>query len=91
VPALEGLRNPQLAIGASRLLFPVELSTGDRLVFDGVSQCRVYRKPGSEPELIQAQGTLGTLVPGRNAVVLSFGSDALPHFRAAVSLVKHYP
>jgi len=91
VPAIEGLKNPQLATGASRLVFPVELSTGDRLVFDGASQCRVYRKVGSEPELIQAQGTLGTLVPGRNPVVLSFGSGAPPHFRAAVSLVKHYP
>ncbi len=91
VPAMEGLRNPQLTIGAKRLVFPVELWTGDRLVFDGGSHCRVYRSTDAEPELIQPQGTPLTLTPGRNAVVLSFGSDALPHFRAAVSLVKHYP
>jgi hypothetical protein len=90
VPALEGLRNPQLTIGANRLVFPVELWAGGRLVYDGVGQCRVYRKAGSEPELIQPQGAPLTLAPGRNPVVLSFGSDALPHFRAAVSLVKHY-
>ncbi len=91
VPAAEGLRNPQITVGANRLVFPVELWSGDRLVFDGGSHCRVYRRADAEPERIQVQGTPLTLAPGRNPVVLSFGSDALPNLRAAVSLIKHYP
>jgi serine-type D-Ala-D-Ala carboxypeptidase len=84
------LRNPELTIGRQHLVFPAELSTGDRLVFDG-SKCRLYRKTNSEPEWIQPQGAPATLQPGRNRVVLSFGSDLPPQFRVAVSLVKHYP
>ena len=89
-PGTLTVRNPQLAIGTQRLVFPAELSPGDRLVFDG-SKCRVHRKTGSEPEWIQPQGVPATLQPGRNRVVLSFGSDLPPEFRIAVSLVKHYP
>lgn len=90
VKSIDALRNPQLTVGAGQLTFPVELRTGDRLMFDG-RQCRVYRKAGAEPETIQAQGALGPFVPGRNPVVLTFDSKTPPNFRAAVSLVKHYP
>jgi hypothetical protein len=89
-PAARLLRNPELTIGTKRLTFPAELSTGDRLVFDG-RNCRLYRKAQSEPELIRPLGAPVTLQHGRNLVVLSFGSDPLPQFRVAVSLVKHYP
>jgi len=84
------LKTPVLTIGTTRLAFPAELTTGDRLVFDG-SRCRIYRKAGAEPERIEAQGTPATLQPGRNRAVLTFDSDPLPQFRVTVSLVKHYP
>jgi hypothetical protein len=89
VPTIAALRNPELTIGTNRLAFPTELSTGDRLVFDG-SHCRLYRKAGSEPEWIQPRGNPITLQPGRNTVVLSF-AEPLPQMRVAVSLVTHYP
>lgn len=90
VPAIEGLRDPEVTIGGTRLVFPVELQGGDRLVFDGRDNCRVYRPTEPEPQRIQPKGAMGTLQPGRNPIVLSFGADALPNFRVAVSLVKHY-
>ena len=90
VPAIAGLRNPELTIGTRRLTFPAELSTGDRLVFDG-SVCRLHRKGKTELEWIQPQGVPLALGEGRNPVVLSFNSNLLPQFRVAVSLVKHYP
>jgi hypothetical protein len=90
VPAIAGLRNPALTIGGKRLVFPVELSTGDRLVFDG-SRCRLHRKAQADLEWIQPQGGPVTLEPGRNRAVLSFDSGLLPQFRVAASLVKHYP
>ena len=89
LPAIAGLRNPVLTIGGKRLAFPAELSTGDRLVFDGV-KCRLHRRTAAELEWIQPQGGPVTLEPGRNRVVLSLGSDLLPQFRIAASLVKHY-
>ena len=89
LPAIAGLRNPVLTIGGKRLAFPAELSTGDRLVFDGV-KCRLHRKTAAELEWIQPQGGPVTLEPGRTHVVLSFDADLLPQFRVATSLVKHY-
>ena len=89
VPAIAGLRNPVLTIGGKRLVFPAELSTGDRLVFDG-GKCRLHRRAAAELEWIQPQGGPVTLEPGRNRVVLSFDADLLPQFRVAASLVKHY-
>ncbi len=90
VPAIAGLRNPVLTVGGQRLVFPAELSSGDRLVFDG-SRCRVHRRTATELEWIEPQGGPVTLQPGRNRVVLSFDTDLLPQFRVAASLVKHYP
>jgi hypothetical protein len=85
-----GLRNPQLSIGGQRLMFPAELSTGDRLVFDG-ARCRVHRKAKPELEWIEPQGTPLTLNEGYTPVTLTFAADMQPQFRVAVSLVKHYP
>jgi hypothetical protein len=89
VPALAGLRNPVLTIGDQRLAFPAELSTGDRLVFDG-GKCRLHRRTAAELEWIEPRGGPVVLQPGRQRVVLSFDSDLLPQFRVAASLVKHY-
>lgn len=89
VPAVAGLRNPELTIGGQRLMFPAELSSGDRLVFDG-SKCRLHRKSGADVEWIQPQGGPVSLEPGRHDVTLTFDRTLLPQFRVAVSLVKHY-
>lgn len=89
VPELAGLRNPTLTIGDQRLVFPAELSNGDRLVFDG-SRCRLHRRAKPDIEWIQPQGGPATLDQGRHRAELSFDADLLPHFRVAVSLVKHY-
>lgn len=56
VPTIGGLRNPEVVVGTRRLVFPVELAIGDRLVFDGRASCRLYRKAKPEPELIEPQG-----------------------------------
>jgi hypothetical protein len=84
------LPNPELTIGGHRLRFPTGLAQGDRLVFDGRT-CRVHRKDKPDLEWIQPEGAPMTLAPGRTPVAFKFGADRLPEFRAAVSLVKHYP
>ncbi len=84
------LQNLELTIGTQRLVFPANLSTGDRLVFDG-RDCRLYRKAKSEPDRFRPGGGAMMLQSGRNPVVLSFGLGLPPMSRVAVSLVKHYP
>lgn len=90
VPALGGLRNPELLVGTQRLAFHAELWAGDRLVFDGRA-CRLYRKGKPESESIRVTGGPPTLQPGRNRVQLTFAGELLPEFRVAASLVKRYP
>ncbi|OGV69646.1 MAG: hypothetical protein A3K19_00010 [Lentisphaerae bacterium RIFOXYB12_FULL_65_16] len=86
----ETMRSPQLVIGTQRLVFPVDVSAGDRIVLDGQGRCRLHRQAALEPELIQVQGAPATLKSGRTGVVFSFSTDSPPPFRAAVSLIKHY-
>jgi hypothetical protein len=88
--ARQSLRNPQLTVGGKRLLFPTELSAGDRLVFDG-TRCRVHRPGKPELEWIQPTGGPLMLSPGRTAVSFAFDAELPPEFRVGVSLVKHYP
>lgn len=92
LPTLVGqtLRHPQLTVGGKQLVFPTELSTGDRLVFDG-TRCRVHRANQPELEWIQPTGGPLTLSAGSNQVSLGFAADPLPEFRVGASLVKHYP
>ncbi len=91
LPTGAGLRDPELSVGGKRQVFPVTLSVGDRLVYDGVGAGRLYRRGKAVPEAVQPQGAPLTLVPGRNAAVFAFGAGAPAQYRATVSLVKHYP
>ena len=90
LPAVEGLRDPELTVGGKRLVFPAAMSVGDRLVYNGSGSARFYRRGKSEPEAIQPQGAAPSLTPGRNPVAFAFGAGSPPLFRATVSLVKHY-
>jgi hypothetical protein len=84
------LRDPQLNVGRQKLVFPVALSAGDRLAYDGFAGCRVYRKDKLEPEAIQPKGAPLALRQGRNDVTFAFGGVPPAEFRATVSLVKHF-
>ena len=90
LPAAAALRDPSLTVGGKRLLFPVAMSAGDRLVYAGTGAARLYRRGAAEAEAIQPQGVTLTLKGGKNTVMLAFGAGAPPPYRATVSLVKHY-
>lgn len=89
IAAGERLKHLQLAIGSQRLVLPVELAVGDRVVLEGKTG-RVYRKSGGAMETFNLAGDPLTLQGGIYPVVLSFASTLHPEFRVAVSLVKHY-
>ena len=80
----------ELTVAGRRVRFPVELSAGDRLVFKGMDDCRVYRRLGGEAEVVSPEGRVPRLAPGRNAVALALGEGAPEEFRLTVSLMKRY-
>ena len=90
LPATQAIKRPELTVAGRRLVFPVELSAGDRLVFRGVRDCRVYRKSQAEPETVRPEGAAPTLAAGVNPVTLALGPGSPEQFRMTASLVKSY-
>jgi hypothetical protein len=86
----EPLRDPVLTVAGKPIRFPVAMSAGDRLVFQGERNCRLYRKSGAiEP--VTPEGSPPRLTSGRNRIVFSAPSPRPSEFRVVVSLVKVYP
>jgi len=90
LPPPEPLRDPVLTVAGKPIRFPVALSAGDRVVFKGMDDCRLYRKSG-EMEPVKLEGAAPRLSPGRNPVVFSLPNTRPKEFRVLVSLVKVYP
>jgi hypothetical protein len=90
LPAIQVIERAELTGAGQRIVFPVELSVGDRLVFKGAEDCRLYRKLEAEPEAIRPAGAPPMLRPGLNPVTFALGPDSPAQFRIAVSLVKEY-
>jgi len=90
LPRVAGLKRPELTVGGQRLVFPVELSTGDRLVYRSLIDCHVYRSAPPGAEALRPEGTELTLKPGRNPVKFTVDPTSPKQFRATVSLVKSY-
>ena len=91
LPAPPPVRRPELTVGGGRIVFPVELSAGDRLVFKGMKDCWVQSGPKGRRQPVRPEGKPATLTPGPNRVTLGFGADSPKAFRVTVSLAKLYP
>ena len=86
---VEPLSDLELTTAGKRIRFPVGMHAGDRLVFKGMGDCRVYRVSG-ETEAVQPIGTPPQLVPGRNGIVFSIAGAVPEEFHASVALEKRY-
>jgi len=86
-PALEG---PTLTIGDRRIVFPVSLSAGDRVIYAGPDDCRLYRAGTKTATQVRPEGEPPTLKPGFNPVTFGLGPKAPRPFRLTVSLAKVY-
>jgi hypothetical protein len=86
---VEPLTDPEVTIASNGIRFPVAMHAGDRLVFKGLDDCRLYRTAG-EIEEVKPVGTSPRLVPGRNPVVFSLPGTGPDQFRVEVSLEKQY-
>ena len=86
---VEPLRNPELTISGKAIRFPVAMNAGDRLVFKGLDDCRLYRTVG-ETEEVTPSGTAPRLAAGRNEIVFGLPGVVPDEFRVGVSLEKRY-
>jgi concanavalin A-like lectin/glucanase superfamily protein len=86
---VEPLTNPELTIADKPIRFPIAMSAGDRLVFKGMDDCRLYRASG-KIEQVAPVGALPRLHAGRNRVEFGLSGKVPDEFRVAVSLEKRY-
>jgi hypothetical protein len=86
---VEPLSDPELTIAGESIRFPVAMHAGDRLVFKGPNDCRLYRATGAMEE-ITSQGTPPRLRAGQNEVVFSLSTPGPQEFRVGVALEKRY-
>ena len=91
LPRTSAISHPTLAVSGQAVTFPVQLFAGDRLAFDGMDDCRIYRTAAGQPERVRPTGTTPALKPGRNPVTLTLGPGSADEFRLLASLVKVYP
>jgi len=90
LPRTSPICNPTLTVSGQPVTFPVQLFAGDRLVFNDMDDCRLYREVAGQPETVRPTGVAPTLMPGRNSVTLTLGPDSADEFRLLASLVKNY-
>ena len=67
------LTKPTLTVSGRRLVFPISLAEGDRLLYRQGRECEVFRVGGAAPVEIESSGETPVLRPGPNRVV--FGLD----------------
>jgi hypothetical protein len=86
----EPLAEPILSVAGRRIQFPVALGEGDRLVFRGMEDCRLFR-PSGAVENVAPKGSPPRLKPGRNPILFTLRDSAPREFRVVVALDKLYP
>jgi len=89
--AAEYVRNPVLTIAGRRLVFPVSLAAGERLVYRGMDDCVLYGRDGAVKEQVSPVGTGFELHPGPNKVRFRVGPGSARQYVVRVSLTKVYP
>lgn len=90
LPPAPPIATPTLACGGARTVLPVTLGEGDRLVYRGPQDCRLYRRGSATPEAVRPEGATIRLRPGPNEVSLSFAEGTPDRFRLAVTVIKDY-
>lgn len=84
------LRHPSLSLRGTRILFPVTLAPGERLVYRGPDDCAVYGPDGVRQRSVKPRGTMPTLKPGRNAIAFGVAPGSARTFSVQVRTDKVY-
>jgi len=84
------LRKPSLAVGSRKVVFPVSLAAGERLVYQGTGDCRLYARDGTLKATRRPTGGPLTLAPGSNRVVFGLAGTGGGDFQVRVMATKVY-
>lgn len=83
------LAHPSVMLGGNRLVFPVELESGQYLEFQSMQDCKVYGRRGEVVRTLQPQGQVPVLRAGENEICFSTGSNRPVKVRATVTVISH--
>jgi len=78
------LHNPTVEIVGKRLVFPVELESGQYIEFESPDACRLYDERGNLLGHVQPQGDVPTLSPNDNQV--TFACEGTKGFRSRAEI-----
>ena len=82
------LANPSISIGDKRLIFPVELESGQYIEFTSPDECRLYDESGALVTRIIPQGEVPILEAGENDVIFRCDPTQGYNARAEVTLIS---
>jgi hypothetical protein len=63
--------NPSLAVGDTKIVFPLTLESGQYIAVDSPTDCKLRDERGEVLQTITPQGTMPMLAPGKNKVTFS--------------------
>ncbi len=82
------VKNPAITINGKTVSFPVEITSGSRLEFDGSAGCTLYGSKGETIAQVTAAGAVPSLVNGDNQVQFSCDPANGPSPRVKVTVIS---
>ncbi|MCS7253822.1 MAG: hypothetical protein RMK18_09265 [Armatimonadota bacterium] len=85
---IKELRSFSISINGKRVIFPVSLRAGDKLLYKSPHECVILTKDGEK--LVKPKGGVIRLRPGRNRLRVLFDTDGVEGFQVRVIMAKVY-
>ncbi|MFH1741842.1 MAG: hypothetical protein ABIH23_22790 [bacterium] len=82
------IENPTLTVGNQKIVFPVELQTGQYLEFYSLEDCKLYGKKGELLGEIRPRGGVPRLLQGENPITFTCDGPADVNARARVTVMS---
>lgn len=82
------LRNPAVTVGGQRLIFPVELESGDYIEYEGTGEGIVRNERGEIIARVKPQGAAANLAAGDNALSFTCEGPTEYQTRASVTVIS---
>ena len=84
------LRNPSLQIAGAKVVLPVTLQPGQRLVYRSGDGCKTYDADGNAIRTVKPTGTVPSLKPGKNRLIFDLDVGGAKALRVRVQTTKTY-
>ncbi|NOZ21637.1 MAG: hypothetical protein GXP25_11195 [Planctomycetes bacterium] len=83
------LTSPSITVNGRKLVFPVSLTSGDRLVYSG-GACKLFPAGSNEAKVVTPEGPAPTLHPGPNPIQIGLTGPPPKAFQMRVAVTKVY-